>query len=44
MEVIGVQDRFGESGEPKELLEKFGLTAKSIIEAAKRIIERKINQ
>lgn len=27
---IGVQDRFGESGEPDELLEKFGLTAKHI--------------
>ena len=28
MEIIGIQDRFGESGEPAELLEKFGLTAK----------------
>lgn len=27
---IGVMDRFGESGEPNELLEKFGLTAKAI--------------
>ena len=27
---IGMQDRFGESGEPNELLEKFGLTAKHI--------------
>ena len=41
MEIIGVQDRFGESGEPNELLEKFGLTAKNIIEAAKRAIKRK---
>lgn len=27
---IGIQDRFGESGDPNELLEKFGLTAKHI--------------
>ena len=41
MEIIGIQDRFGESGEPAELLEKFGLTAKNIIEAVKRIVKRK---
>lgn len=31
---IGMQDRFGESGKPDELLEKFGLTAKHIQLAA----------
>ena len=41
MEIIGIQDRFGESGEPKELLEKFGLTSKNIIEAVKKVIKRK---
>ncbi|MEK7070028.1 MAG: transketolase C-terminal domain-containing protein, partial [Patescibacteria group bacterium] len=41
MEIIGIQDRFGESGEPSELLEKFGLTAKNIVEAAKMVIKRK---
>ena len=41
MEIIGVQDRFGESGEPNELLEKFGLTSKNVIEAAKKAIKRK---
>ena len=41
VEMVGVKDRFGESGEPEELLEKFGLTAKYIIEAAKRAIARK---
>ena len=41
MEIIGVKDRFGESGEPNELLEKFGLTAKNIIESAKRAMKRK---
>ena len=41
MEIIGVKDRFGESGEPAELLEKFGLTAKDIVEAVKRVLKRK---
>lgn len=41
MEIVGVRDRFGESGEPNELLEKFGLVAKDIIEAAKKVISRK---
>jgi transketolase len=31
---VGVKDRFGESGEAQELLEKYGLTAKYIEEAA----------
>ena len=42
MEIIGVKDRFGESGEPHQLLEKFGLTAEKIIEAVRRVIKRKI--
>ena len=41
MERIGVHDRFGESGEPSELLEKFGLRAQNIIESAKKAIKRK---
>lgn len=32
---IGVQDVFGESGQPPELLEKYGLTVDAIIKAAK---------
>ncbi len=40
VEMIGVKDRFGESGEPEELLEKFGLTAKYIIEAVKKVVKR----
>lgn len=30
---IGIHDRFGESGEPEQLLDKFGLTAKHIAKA-----------
>ncbi len=40
-EFIGVQDRFGESGEPWELVEKFGMGVKDIKEAARRVIKRK---
>lgn len=41
LERIGIQDRFGESGEPRELLEAFGLTAPSIIQAVLKVIKRK---
>jgi len=34
MKRIGMRDRFGESGKPDELMEKFGLTAKHIALAA----------
>ena len=38
---VGVKDVFGESGKPSELLEKYGLTAKDIIEKAKAAIKLK---
>jgi len=38
---IGMQDRFGESGAPDELLEHFGLTAKQIRLAAHAVVENK---
>jgi transketolase len=41
MKRIGMQDHFGESGEPNELLEHFGLDAKHIRLAAHQITERK---
>lgn len=40
-EYVAVDDSFGESGTPAQLLEKYGLTAKHIVEAAKRAIARK---
>ena len=40
-EFVGVNDRFGESGEPWELVEKFGMGVKDIKEAARRAINRK---
>jgi len=41
MEFVGVRDRFGESGEPNELIEYFGMGVKDIIEAVRRVIARK---
>lgn len=38
---IGMQDRFGESGEPQELLEHFKLTAPHIKDEALRVLKRK---
>jgi transketolase len=38
---IGMKDRFGESGEPDELLKHFGLDAKHIRLAAHYVVERK---
>ncbi|NIT03608.1 transketolase family protein [Candidatus Saccharibacteria bacterium] len=35
---VGVKDRFGESGDPDELMVKFGLVAKDIVAAAKKAI------
>ncbi|MBI4099134.1 transketolase family protein [Candidatus Parcubacteria bacterium] len=41
VERIGVRDRFGESGDPNELVEHFGMGVGNIKEAVKRAIERK---
>ena len=38
---IGVNDVFGESGKPNELLEKYGLTVENIVERAKKVIINK---
>jgi transketolase len=41
IEFIGMQDTFGESGAPEELIKKYGMTPKDIVMAAKRAIRRK---
>ena len=41
MEFIGLQDTFAESGNPKELIEKYGMGKNAIKEAGKKIIGRK---
>jgi transketolase len=40
MEFVGMKDSFGESGKPEELMAKYGLDAKGIFDAAKRLILR----
>lgn len=41
IEMVGVNDTFGESGQPEELMEKYGLTSKDIINSIKKVLERK---
>jgi len=41
MRMVGIDDRFGESGEPAELLKKFGLTAENIVKAAEHVLRKK---
>ncbi len=41
VEMIGAQDTFGESGQPDELLEKYGMKAKHIIAAVRKVVKRK---
>ena len=38
---VGIQDTFGESGEPQEVLKKFGLTSAAISEAAEKAMKMK---
>lgn len=44
MDMIGVEDRFGESGAPWELTKVFGLTAEHIVKRAKKLYEKKIDR
>lgn len=41
MEFVGVQNRFGESGEPHELIGHFGMGVVHIKEAVKKVLKRK---
>ncbi len=41
LKIIGIEDRFGESGPPNELMEKFGLTEKAIVKAAVQVLRMK---
>ncbi|MGE0567614.1 MAG: transketolase family protein [Bacteroidia bacterium] len=40
-EYVAVNDSFGESGTPDELMVKYGLDSKNIIEAAEKVIKRR---
>ena len=41
MEFIGMNDHFGESGQPRELMKKYGMDAEAIKFAAFRVLKRK---
>jgi transketolase len=41
MEMVGVNDRFGQSGKPEELMVKYGLEAANIVTAVHKVIARK---
>jgi len=41
IEMVAVNDKFGQSGKPDELLEVYGLNANAIVEASEKVIARK---
>lgn len=41
LEMVGVNDTFGESGTPAQLLKKYGLAPENIAEAVHRVLKRK---
>jgi len=41
VEMVGIKDRFGESGSPQELMQDFGLTRFDIVKAVERVAKRK---
>lgn len=44
VKMVGINDRFGESGDPNVLMEEFGLTGPHIMDAAKSVLRRKNNK
>jgi transketolase len=42
IEFVGVNDSFGESGTPDQLMKKYGLEKENIVAAAKKVIARKV--
>ena len=40
-EFVATQDTFGESGTPSQLMEKYGLNARAIVDASLRVVSRK---
>jgi transketolase len=41
MELVGVKDRFGQTGTPAELIEHYDLGTEAIVTAVKKVIARK---
>ncbi len=41
VEMVAVKDTYARSGKPNELLQRYGLTSKDIVEAVRRAVKRK---
>ena len=41
IEMVAVQDQFGESGTPQQLMEKYGIDTPNIVQAVERVLSRK---
>jgi transketolase len=41
IEFIGVEDRFGQSGDPLELIEYYGMGIDAIVDAVRKVAKRK---
>ena len=41
MEFVGIQDTYAESGTPEQLLDKYGLVARDVGAAVRRVLKRK---
>jgi transketolase len=41
VEMVGMNDTFGESGKPNELIEKYGMGKNAIINKVKLVLKRK---
>jgi transketolase len=41
MEFVGIHNTYAESGTPEGLLDKYGLVARDVIAAARRVLKRK---
>jgi transketolase len=41
MEFVGIQDTYAESGQPDELMDKYGLVARDVAAAARKVVARK---
>lgn len=42
IEFVGVNNRFGQSGKPEELIEHYGMGESAIIKAVKKVLKRKV--
>lgn len=41
VEMVAIMDTFGETGQPRELMEKYGITGVNIVEKVKKVLARK---